>query len=649
MHDDRKAAEERVARFLAERVRPAVYSERIAMDVSPLQVGDTWGSPWSTTRFEVAGRIPTQWSGRVEAVFDLGFDLTRGPGGQAEALVLDLAGNPLQGLHPYHRSLPVSGPEVRLVVEAAANPPIVASAGRGTHFGSPDTAGDEHLYVLRQADLALRDEDAWHLMLDVEVLASLMHTLSPESPRRHHILRVLDSCVDLSFADARGLTAGLLSRKAHDSEHTVIAVGHAHIDSAWLWPIRETIRKCTRTFTNVLALAEEYPELVFACSSAQQHAWIKEHQPVVHDRIRQAVKAGSWVPVGGMWVEADANLPGGESLARQLVHGARFFLDEFEVGPDGVWLPDSFGYTAAYPQLARLAGAEWFLTQKLSWNETNRLPHHTFWWEGIDGTRIFTHFPPVDTYNAELTGEELAHAVATYAEKGVGMMSLAPFGFGDGGGGPTREMLEKARRLRDLEGSPKVRDRRAFRLLPRGPGRATRTRRCGAASCIWRPTAAPTPARPGPSAATGAARLCCGTPSCGRPRLRSASARLIRTRSWTRCGSAVLLHQFHDILPGSSIAWVHREAEAAYTEIHSGLSDLISASAGDGESLLNAAPVERREVVDRLLAAAGGRAAPVRRPSRRLRPGAGARGRRIPGVQRPSRRAPPGRLCWTTA
>ncbi|MEV6611158.1 glycoside hydrolase family 38 C-terminal domain-containing protein [Kutzneria sp. NPDC051319] len=596
MHDDRKAAEERVARFLAERVRPAVYSERIAMDVSPLQVGDTWGSPWSTTRFEVAGRIPAQWSGRVEAVFDLGFDLTRGPGGQAEALVLDLDGNPLQGLHPYHRSLPVSGPEVRLVVEAAANPPIVASAGRGTHFGSPDTAGDEHLYVLRQADLALRDEDAWHLMLDVEVLASLMRTLPPESPRRHHILRVLDNCVDLPFAEARGLTAGLLSRKAHDSEHTVVAVGHAHIDSAWLWPIRETIRKCTRTFTTVLALAEEYPELVFACSSAQQHAWIKEHQPAVHDRIRQAVKAGNWVPVGGMWVEADANLPGGESLARQLVHGARFFLDEFGVGPDGVWLPDSFGYTAAYPQLARLAGAEWFLTQKLSWNETNRLPHHTFWWEGIDGTRIFTHFPPVDTYNAELTGEELAHAVATYAEKGIGTMSLAPFGFGDGGGGPTREMLEKARRLRDLEGSPKVRIaapsdffREARAELPDAP--------------VWRGELYLETHR---GTYTSQARTKRGN--------RRSEALLRHAELWAasaavRLGTPypyeeldslwkrVLLHQFHDILPGSSIAWVHREAEAAYTEIHSGLSDLISASAGDGESLLNAAPVERREVV----------------------------------------------------
>jgi len=157
-----------------------------------------------------------------------------------------------------------------------------------------------------------------------------------------------------------------------------------------------------------------------------------------------------------MWVEADGNMPGGESLARQLVYGRRFFAEEFGIEQDGIWLPDSFGYTAAYPQLARLAGAEWFMSQKLHWSETNELPHHTFEWEGIDGTRILTHFPPIDSYNAELTGRQLAHAESNFADKGAATVSLAPFGHGDGGGGPTREMLERARRLRDLEGSPRV-------------------------------------------------------------------------------------------------------------------------------------------------------------------------------------------------
>ena len=158
-----------------------------------------------------------------------------------------------------------------------------------------------------------------------------------------------------------------------------------------------------------------------------------------------------------MWVESDTNMPGGEALARQFVAGKRFFLEEFGVDCAEVWLPDSFGYSAALPQIMAAAGARWFLTQKTSWNDTNTMPHHTFAWEGIDGTRIFTHFPPVDTYGAELSGAELARAERRFAEKGRATRSLVPFGWGDGGGGPTREMLAAAARTRSLEGSPTVR------------------------------------------------------------------------------------------------------------------------------------------------------------------------------------------------
>lgn len=170
--------------------------------------------------------------------------------------------------------------------------------------------------------------------------------------------------------------------------------------------------------------------MTFACSQAQQYAWVKEHQPHIWERIKEAVQEGNWAPVGSMWVESDANMPGGEALARQLVHGKRFFLEELGVETEEIWLPDSFGYTAAFPQLARLAGAKWFLTQKLSWNQTDKMPHHTFWWEGIDGTRVFTHFPPVDTYNSRFHARELAHAARNFAEKGRATRSLVPFGWG---------------------------------------------------------------------------------------------------------------------------------------------------------------------------------------------------------------------------
>jgi alpha-mannosidase len=433
-----------------------------------------------------------------------------------------------------------------------------------------------------------------------------MHQLSEGSSRRHEILHALRRAADAidptdvpnSAAAARSRLADVLSRPAHASAHTVSAVGHAHIDSAWLWPVRETVRKCARTFTNMTTLAQEYPELVFACSSAQQYAWMKEQRPEIYARIQKAAAAGTWVPVGGMWVEADGNLPGGEALARQLVYGRRFFAQEFGIEQDGVWLPDSFGYTAAYPQLAKLAGARWFLTQKLSWNETNKLPHHTFDWEGIDGTRIFTHFPPVDTYNASLTAAELAHAESNFTEKGVATRSLAPFGFGDGGGGPTRSMLEKARRLRDLEGSPKV------EIGPPGAffaaARAEHDR-----LPVWRGELYLENHR---GTYTSQARTKRGN--------RRSEALLREAELWAATASVragapypherlesvwrrVLLNQFHDILPGSSIAWVHQQAEQEYAEIHAELEAVI-ADATDrlpgAPALLNAGPYARREV-----------------------------------------------------
>ncbi|NLE97210.1 MAG: alpha-mannosidase, partial [Propionibacterium sp.] len=256
---------------------------------------------------------------------------------------------------------------------------------------------------------------------------------------------------------ARAELAEVLSRPAAASAHELFAVGHAHIDSAWLWPVRETVRKVARTCSNVLDLMDQHDDFVFAASSAQQYAWIQEHRPELFERMRRRIREGRFVPVGGMWVESDTNLPGGEGLVRQFVHGTRYFREQFDVDTSIVWLPDSFGYTAALPQIMAQAGARWFLTQKLSWNETNRVPHHTFLWEGLDGTRIFTHFPPADTYGSDVGMADLARAEGQFAEKAGATSSLLPFGYGDGGGGPTREMLARARRSADLEGSPKVR------------------------------------------------------------------------------------------------------------------------------------------------------------------------------------------------
>jgi alpha-mannosidase len=345
---------------------------------------------------------------------------------------------------------------------------------------------------------------------------------------------------------------------------------------------------------------DDDPGFVFAMSQAQQYDWIKRYRPEVYARLKEKVAQGRFVPVGGLWVEADTNMPGGEAMARQFAHGKRFFLAEFGIETEEVWLPDSFGYSAALPQLVRLSGSRWFLTQKISWNQTNRFPHHTFWWEGIDGSRVFTHFPPVDTYNAELSGHEMGHLVRTFAEKGAASRSLAPFGHGDGGGGPTREMLARAARLESLAGSARVRIEppsafftAAEREYPDAPvwvgelylelHRATYTSQAQTKQGNRRSEHLLREAELW--AATAAVRTGAAYPYDALDRL------------W----KTVLLHQFHDILPGSSIAWVHRQARETYASVRAELTEIVEtaqrALAGDpsagGEVVFNAAPHER--------------------------------------------------------
>ncbi|MFK0124531.1 alpha-mannosidase [Streptomyces nigra] len=635
MHDERRRIEERVERVHTQRIKPAIYAatvpfeveawqapgepvpfeEAVAAPYTPFATGTPWGPPWGTTWFRMRGRVPAEWAGRrVEAVIDLGF-VGDWPGNQAEGLVHLADGRPLKAVNPLNQYVPIGNPaaggeDVHYLVEAASNPDILAGGfAHPTPLGDIRTAGDQPLYTFRRADLAVLDEEVWHLDLDLAVLRELMVHLGEHEPRRHEILHALDRAMDtLDLDDVSGsapavreVLAPVLARPAHASAHTISGVGHAHIDSAWLWPIRETKRKTSRTFSNVTSLADEYEEFVFACSQAQQYEWVRDNYPQVWARIQESVKKGQWAPVGGMWVEADGNLPGGEALARQLIHGKRFFIEHFGVETKGVWLPDSFGYTAAYPQLAKLAGNEWFLTQKISWNQTNKFPHHTFWWEGIDGTRIFTHFPPVDTYNACFSGEEMDRAVRNYQEKGGGTRSLAPFGWGDGGGGPTREIMERARRLADLEGSPKVvvehpdaffaKARAEYEDAPVWNGelylelhRATYTSQARTKQGNRRS-----------EHLLREAELWATTAALHAPGYTYPYERL--DRLW----KTVLLHQFHDILPGSSIAWVHREAEAEYARVARELEELtgeaVAALGGGGARVFNTSPFDRAEVV----------------------------------------------------
>ncbi|MDI3402537.1 alpha-mannosidase [Streptomyces cavernicola] len=623
MHDDRALVEARLKRVLDERIRPAVYPESAPLAVEawvapgepvpvaeglaaahePIEVGTRWGAPWATTWFKVTGEVPAAWAGKtVEAVLDLGFD-ERMPGFQCEALVYTPDGEPIKAVNPRNQWVrvgdPVAGGErVEWRLEAASNPVLLGDEPfRPTDLGDKETAGDEPQYVLTRMDLAVFDAHVWELVQDLEVVGELMHELPVEGGRRWELLRAVSRCLDAvdlqdvngTAAAARSHLADVLAAPADASAHRISAVGHAHIDSAWLWPLRETVRKVARTTSNMTNLLETEDEFVFAMSQAQQFAWIKEHRPEVYAKVKKAVAEGRFVPAGGMWVESDTNMPGSEAMARQFVHGKRFFIEEFGVENDEAWLPDTFGFAAGLPQIIKAAGSKWLLTQKISWSQINKFPHHTFRWEGIDGTRIFTHFPPVDTYNCSMLGREIAHAARNFKDKGVAKHSLAPTGWGDGGGGTTREMIAKSRRMRSLEGSATVTWEKPADFFAKAEAEHPEPP-------VWVGELYLELHR---ATLTSQARTKQGNRR-SEHLLREAelwaATAAVRTEfaypyeELDRIWKTVLLHQFHDILPGSSIAWVHREAEKTYAAVAEELTGIISAAqqalAGDGEAEL---------------------------------------------------------------
>ncbi len=235
-----------------------------------------------------------------------------------------------------------------------------------------------------------------------------------------------------------------------DKQPIVYGIGHCHIDTCWLWPWEETKRKIARSWANQCDLMDRYPEHRFACSQAQQYKWLEQLYPTLYDRVKAKVKKGTFKPVGGSWVEHDTNMPSGESLVRQFLYGQRFFESHFGERCTTFWLPDTFGYSSQLPQLCRLAGMRSFFTQKLSWNNINKFPHTTFNWVSLDGSQVLCHMAPAETYTAEAHFGDVKRSVSQHKSMDQDSTSLLVFGKGDGGGGPTFQQLEKLRRCRGI-------------------------------------------------------------------------------------------------------------------------------------------------------------------------------------------------------
>lgn len=322
--------------------------------------------------------------------------------------------------------------------------------------------------TLGRCTYGIWNEDAYQLFMDVDTLGRLLEVLDKTSLRAAKIAKALEQftlIVDFeqerearieSYKKAREALKPVLAAENGSTMPVFYAVGNAHLDLAWLWPIAETGRKTARTFAAQLRLIEEYPEYKFIQSQPAEYEMCRKLYPELFEKIKVAVKKGQWIAEGAMWVEPDTNMAGGEALVRQLLYGKQYYKEVFDVDSEVLWLPDTFGYTAALPQILKGCKVNYLVTQKIFWsyNEGEQFPYHYFNWEGMDGSKIVSFLPTSYTYKTD--PKQLDEVWKNRSQLQDLDAFLLPFGYGDGGGGPTRDHIEYIKREQNLEGAPRV-------------------------------------------------------------------------------------------------------------------------------------------------------------------------------------------------
>nr|CAG4651772.1 EOG090X04YD [Triops cancriformis] len=585
-------------------------------EFTPIKIGDSFGPTWSTHWFKLVVSIPEKWVGKeIHLCWN----------SSAEAMLWDAEGNALQAYsgcpdrqireeYVISRSWDssVSGNALIYYIEMACLD--MFGAGNCGMIAPPDPT--RH-FTLNKAHIAVFEPEYYKLYLDLTLLHDFAKELTSPSERGcdqrgYQALYAANDMINKfqagQFKQALQIGDQFFSVRNGGKAHRIMAMGHCHIDSAWLWPYDETIRKCARSWVSTLGLLEEFPEMKFTCSQAQQFDWVRQYYPALFERIRAAVKQGRFIPVGGTWVEMDGNIPSGESFIRQFLYGQNFFKQEFDIECQEFWLPDTFGYSAQIPQIIKHVGIERFLTQKLSWSLVNKFPHHNFWWEGIDGSKVLVHFPPGDSYEANCKVGEALKTERNLADKGRASVSMLLYGYGDGGGGPTRAMVQRLERLRDVDGCPPMEHGHPhtfFETLEKD----------GPKLCTWvgelylelhngtytSQAAMKELNRRSELALRDAEFFLCLALSAEQKDFAPLLAQI--DDAWKK----VLLNQFHDVLPGSSIQKAHEDARQLFKEAlataHSVretcLKDLglRSDDLGKGNAVFNTLPWEREIVV----------------------------------------------------
>ncbi|XP_066960313.1 alpha-mannosidase 2C1-like [Macrobrachium rosenbergii] len=562
------------------------FDEIIKQEFTATSIGEQFGPTWTTHWFKVEYEIPDSWAGQ-----EVRFRWASG----SEASVWTADGKLLQGLSTGtgHQMRPDytltksyeggAGPSV-LYIEMAAN--RLFGAGEEDDIAPPNP---NKYYTLTRAEIASVDTQVYKLTRDLEVLHQIAETLIDLNDQRgYQALYTANQMVNNIIAgkdsDAGALADAYFKKANGERVHKLAAIGNCHIDSAWLWPYSETKRKVGRSFSSQIKLMEDYPDYIFVASQAQQWQWCKEYYPELYERIKAKVVEGKFLPVGSAWVEMDGNIPSGESFIRQFLHGQRFYQKELGFMCKEFWLPDTFGYSAQIPALMRHMDLSRFLTQKMSWNLVNKFPHHNFTWEGIDGSTVLAHFPPGDSYTMNLNVDEVVKTETNLQDKGRVGTSAFLFGYGDGGGGPTQDMLERAARIKDSDGCPKFditspdvlfteleKDQHnmcrwvgeLFLELHNGTytSQAAMKKLCRKAEFQFRDAEFLLSAAIGTKGPEAASLL--------------KDSLALLDPSWKK----VLLNQFHDVLPGSGIGLIYPEAERYYNEAISAADTVWEASA----------------------------------------------------------------------
>ncbi|CAD5113260.1 DgyrCDS2438 [Dimorphilus gyrociliatus] len=577
------------------------FQQAISNKFNATKLHERFGPTWSTHWFRITLEIPKELQSEdVQLEWD----------SESEAMIWSEDGRALQGFTGENRRnlflLPKKSGKQIWFIEMACNG--LFGAGNNSQINPPN---ENKYFELKKCGLVVLNELVHQLCIDYQILIDIVKQLG-KSTRSYQALFTLNKMTniievgnDRSYEEARSIAKSFYEEHNGQNIHMIHAVGNCHIDSAWLWPYEETIRKCARSWSSTIRLMEKYPDFTFACSQGQQFEWVKDNYPDIYEEMKKYISEGRFIPIGGTWCELDGNIPSGESYIRQFLIGQRFFRKEFNITCQEFWLPDTFGYSGQLPQLIKLGGMTRFVTQKMSWNIFNKFPHNTFYWIGIDNSKVICHFPPGDSYTMEGKISELIATENNHKDKGRSDRSMYLYGYGDGGQGPTGEMIEVLNRVKDVVGLPKVKYSSPTEFFDEVESFESKN------LCEW---TGELYLEMHNGTYTTQAKTKLDNRKC---EFLLRDVEFLSSLAWlnksyqypheelTRIWKLLLLNQFHDVLPGSSIRIVYEDAAKYYKDIKrsgkklkdSSLAAFSNEKDNKGSVLINTFGWARKEVV----------------------------------------------------